>query len=94
MALIDTIDGSKVEAHRPWPRVVVDEAGWRAVAAELAAGRLTLLGLWGEPRAAHMAVLDEETAEIAVADDRMPARFVSLGRRAASASDPARTRLA
>ena len=80
MALIDTIDGSKVEAHRPWPRVVAGEAGWRAVAAELAAGRLTLLGLWGERSAAHMAVLDEETAEIAVATIECPrGSFPSVG---------------
>ena len=80
MALTDTIDGSKVEAHRPWPRVVVGEAGWRAVAAELSAGRLTLLGLWGERSAAHMAVLDEETAEIAVVTIECPrGSFPSVG---------------
>jgi len=67
MALIDKIGGVKVEAHRPWPRVVVNEAGWGALIAKLSAGDLTLLGLWGEPNAVHMAVLDEETAEIAVA---------------------------
>jgi len=67
MALIDRIEGAKVEAHRPWPRVVVSEAGWRALITELSAGDLTLLGLWGERDAAHMAVLDEETADIAVA---------------------------
>ena len=80
MVLIDTIVGSKVEAHRPWPRVVVDEAGWRAVAAELSAGRLTLLGLWGEPRTAHLAALDDETAEIAVATIECPqGSFPSIG---------------
>jgi hypothetical protein len=80
MALIDKIGGSKVDAHRPWPRVVVNEAGWRAVGAELSAGRLTLLGLWGEPDAAHMAVLDEETAEIAVATIECPrGSFPSVG---------------
>jgi Ni,Fe-hydrogenase III large subunit len=80
MALIDKIDGSKVDAHRPWPRVMVNEAGWRAVAAELSAGRLTLLGLWGEPRAVHMAVLGEETAEIAVATIECPqGSFPSVG---------------
>jgi len=67
MALIDRIEGAKVEAHRPWPRVAVNESDWRALATELSAGRMTLLGLWGEPDVAHMAVLDEERAEIAVA---------------------------
>ena len=80
MALVDKLDGPKVEAHRPWPRVVVNEAGWRAVAAELSAGRLTLLGLWGEPHAAHMAVLDEDTAEIVVATIECPlGSFPSVG---------------
>jgi Ni,Fe-hydrogenase III large subunit len=80
VALIDKIEGSKVDAHRPWPRVVANEVGWRAVAVELSAGRLTLLGLWGEPYAAHMAVLDEETAEIAVATIECPqGSFPSVG---------------
>jgi Ni,Fe-hydrogenase III large subunit len=80
MALINKIAGSKVEAHRPWPRVVVSEVGWRALAAELSAGRLTLLGLWGEPDAVHMALLDEETAEIAVVTIECPqGSFPSVG---------------
>ncbi len=80
MALSDTIDGSRAQAHRPWPRVVVGEAGWRAMATELSAGRLTLLGLWGEPRTAHMAVLDDEAAEIAVVTIECPqGSFPSVG---------------
>src|SRR5690348_6280997 len=80
MTLIDRIDGAKVDGHRPWPRIAVDEAGWRAVAEELAAGRLTLLGLWGDAGAVHMAVLDEETAEIAVATIECPhGSFPSVG---------------
>ena len=81
MALIDTIDGSKVEAHRPWPRVVVGEAGWRAVAAELSAGRRRCSACGASGRR-HMAVLDEETAEIAVVTLECPRGHVSLGRRA------------
>jgi Ni,Fe-hydrogenase III large subunit len=49
--------GRRVEAHRPWPHAVVSEAGWRLATAELAAGRATLVSLWGEPAAVHMAVL-------------------------------------
>jgi Ni,Fe-hydrogenase III large subunit len=80
MALIDKIAGARIDAHRPWPRVVVSEAGWRALAAELSAGRLTLLGLWGEPHAVHMALLDEETAEIAVVTIECPqGSFPSVG---------------
>uniref|UniRef100_UPI00260B2EFC hydrogenase large subunit n=1 Tax=Bradyrhizobium sp. TaxID=376 RepID=UPI00260B2EFC len=46
-----------VATHRPWPRLEVETTGWRAAADELAAGRWTLLGLWGESQAVHMAVL-------------------------------------
>ena len=61
-SLTDIIaQGRRVEAHRPWPRVIVTADGWRTAANELAAGRATLLGLWGEAgaqRAVHMAMID------------------------------------
>src|SRR4051812_49403738 len=80
MALIDKIGGVKAGNHRPWPRATVDENGWRTAAGELSAGRLTLLGLWGDIGAAHMAVLDEQTAEIAVATIECPQKqFPSVG---------------
>ena len=49
--------GQPVSAHRPWPRTVLTAPTWRHVADRLAAGDLTLLGLWGEPATVHMAVL-------------------------------------
>jgi Ni,Fe-hydrogenase III large subunit len=62
----DTIaEGRRVNGHRPYPRVLVTEEQWSAIAAELAAGRATLLALWAEAEAVHMAVL-LEPAEIAV----------------------------
>src|SRR5215472_16375585 len=80
MALIDRIGGAEISGHRPWPRVAVDESGWCATAAALSAGRLTLLSLWGDSGAAHMAVLEEQTAEIAVATIACPqGRFPSVG---------------
>ena len=51
--------GRQVEGHRPWPRVVVDEAGWRVAAGQLAEGKRTLLGLWADAAAVHLALLDE-----------------------------------
>jgi Ni,Fe-hydrogenase III large subunit len=51
-------NGRVAAAHRPWPRVVVDSALWGFVADQLAEGRWTLLDLWGEPAAVHLAVLD------------------------------------
>src|SRR5262249_34502029 len=64
--LLDTIEGRKIAGHRPYPRLVVDEDGWRFAASQLSAGRGTLLGLWGDAGAVHMAVLDENARGLAV----------------------------
>jgi Ni,Fe-hydrogenase III large subunit/Ni,Fe-hydrogenase III component G len=79
--VIDIIgEGRHIGAHRPWPRFAVDVAMWRAAADALAAGRCTLLGLWGEAAAVHMALVDEQTGEIAVASLDCPdGRFPSVG---------------
>ncbi|HLH93300.1 MAG TPA: hydrogenase expression protein HypE [Xanthobacteraceae bacterium] len=80
MGLIDRIAGTRVERHRPWPRVVVTDSAWRAIARELAGGHLTLLGLWGDAGVVHMALLDEVTAEIVVASIECPhGSFPSIG---------------
>src|SRR5262249_37797615 len=71
-ALIDRIEGRRVEGHRPWPRAIVREEGWRAIISGVSAGRLTLLGLWGDSGCVHMAVLDEDSGEIAVASFDCP----------------------
>ncbi len=83
-ALIDMIEGERVEHHRPWPRVVTDENGWRFAADQLSAGHWTLLGLWGDTgqgtNQVHMAVLDEHTNEIAVVSIECPnGSFPSVG---------------
>src|SRR5207244_6896735 len=73
-------NGRRIEHHRPWARVVVDEGGWRSAAGLLAKGGLTLSGLWGEADAVHMAVLDERAASIAVLTLACPERrFPSVG---------------
>jgi Ni,Fe-hydrogenase III large subunit len=68
-SLLDMIlQGERVDGHRPWPRFVVKAAGWSRVASEIAAGRATLFGLWGDNGLAptvHMAIIDS-TGEIAV----------------------------
>ncbi|NTG45399.1 hydrogenase large subunit [Rhizobium rhizogenes] len=51
--------GRPVLHHAPWPRAVVDPAIWTLAARALSEGGLILLGLWGEERAVHMALLDE-----------------------------------
>jgi len=78
--LLDTIEGRKIAGHRPYPRLVVDEDGWRFAASQLSAGRGTLLGLWGDAGAVHMAVLDENAREIAVVTMPCPdGHFPSVG---------------
>jgi Ni,Fe-hydrogenase III large subunit len=80
MALIDTIEGERVGQHRPWPRVLTNEAGWRSATDRLAAGDWSLLGLWGDTGAVHMAVLDEPTNDIAVLSLACPdGRYPSVG---------------
>ena len=57
--------GRMAEAHRPWPRAVVDAECWRQATTLLSAGQWTLLGLWGEADHVHMA-LDDGHDEIGV----------------------------
>ena len=65
-ALIEQIEGERFEPHRPWPRIAVNEDGWRFVGSQLSTGYWTLLALWGDASAVHMAVLDEAARDIAV----------------------------
>jgi Ni,Fe-hydrogenase III large subunit len=73
--LIDRIAGDRVEAHKGAPRVIVNEQTWRMLAGELATGRITLLGLWGDGDQVHMALLDQTAlgvATIVCTDGRFP----------------------
>ncbi len=71
---------SEAPSHRPWPRAVVASEGWRAAIEQLAEGQLTLLGLWGEPSAVHMALLSGDSTEIAVITyECVSATFPSVG---------------
>ena len=73
---------SLVAGHQPWPRAVVDADGWRAATDHLACGRMTLLGLWGEPAAVHMALLGRDFDDIAVVSlDCASGEFPSVGAR-------------
>jgi Ni,Fe-hydrogenase III large subunit len=70
-----------VKDHRPWPRTVVTWDEWNTVIKELVAGRVTLLGLWGDVDKVHMAVVDERAGKIAVATvECREGRFPSAGR--------------
>jgi len=91
-ALADALAGGRrVAQHRPWQRVEVDRDHWEALAAALAAGRLALLGLWGERAAVHMALLEETAGDVAVATLPCPdGTFPSVGRLHAPALRPER----
>ena len=80
-SLIDLmLEGRKIRQHSPWPRVVVDAHLWKFAAGELAQERWGLLGLWGEPTTVHMAVIDRDTAEVAVISLDCPDRvYPSVG---------------
>ena len=74
-------DCPRVDAHRPWPRVIADERAWREVASLLRNGQATLCGLWGEPDAVHMAIVNETASQIAVVSLLCPnGTFPSVGR--------------
>jgi Ni,Fe-hydrogenase III large subunit len=67
MPFVDRIkQRAAAKAHRPWPRVLVDDEGWIQAIDLLARGRCTLLGLWGDAGDVHMALLDEKSGDIAV----------------------------
>jgi Ni,Fe-hydrogenase III large subunit len=72
--------GDLVTAHRPWPRVQVNTTIWQQAVDCLADGSLTLLGLWGEPAAAHMALLGSGSPSAAVLSIACPnRRYPSVG---------------
>ncbi len=79
------VEGKPVEAHRPYPRLIVGPETWQNVTRELAEGRATLLGMWGDKAAVpavHMAVMDEDTRDIAVVTIECPGgSFPSVGAR-------------
>jgi Ni,Fe-hydrogenase III large subunit len=58
--------GQKAETHRPYPRAVVTDEIWRLAVQELVDARATLLGLWGDGGAVHMALIGELTPELVV----------------------------
>jgi len=58
--------GRSAAEHRPWPRTVVDADTWTLAAECLTQGSITLLGLWGEADAVHLALVDEQDSTIGV----------------------------
>src|SRR2546421_6807875 len=81
MGLVEAIPHlGKVALHAPWTRALVDEAAWSGIARDLAAGRWTLVSLWAEQPAVHMAIFDEKAGEGAVVTHECrQGRFPSVG---------------
>src|SRR5262249_19566149 len=77
--LIDTIPGQRVEGHKPAPRIIVSPETWRMLAGELAAGRIALLGLWGDADKVHMALLQDVEIAVVTIECR-DGKFPSVGR--------------
>jgi Ni,Fe-hydrogenase III large subunit len=71
--------GRRVDHHFPWTRAIAAPEGWNLAVEQLAAGRWSLLGLWGEPGSVHMALLDEGR-DIGVVSLECPdGRYPSVG---------------
>jgi Ni,Fe-hydrogenase III large subunit/Ni,Fe-hydrogenase III component G len=71
--------GRRVAEHRSIPRVVVGLKGWELAAKRLHEGRLTLLGLWADKGAVHLALLDEPEGDVAILSYECPdGRYPSI----------------
>jgi Ni,Fe-hydrogenase III large subunit len=66
--------GERVAAQRPWPRTVVNAATWRQAVLGIAAGEATLLSLWSDGEAAHLALHAEEATKLLVISVPCPER--------------------
>ena len=74
------LEGQSVAAHRPWPRAIVQASTWNLAGARIADQHLTLLGLWADGSAVHMALMDEAPLSIAVVTLPCPdGHFPSIG---------------
>jgi len=72
--------GRKADSHRPFPRAIVGSEGWQLALRELVEATATLLGLWGDRDAVHLALLEELSGAIAVFTLPCPdGKFPSVG---------------
>lgn len=74
--------GTLVAGHRPWPRRIVGADVWRQAVLGIAEGEATLLALWSDGEAVHMALLPGDGSGAAAADrGLMVLSFEAAGRR-------------
>jgi Ni,Fe-hydrogenase III large subunit len=80
--LAEVIGRNQRVAHcRPWPRAIVQEKDWRLAGIQVADGRWTLLGLWGEAAAVHMAIFAPGSANIGILTYECPSgEFPSIAK--------------
>jgi Ni,Fe-hydrogenase III large subunit/Ni,Fe-hydrogenase III component G len=70
--------GKRVEHHKPWVRVVVDEDLWRQAVLGLAAGEATLLGLWSDGAEVHLGMIQDAGEVLVVSLAAAQGRFPSV----------------
>ena len=82
MVLTDLLRKGAIQPHhRPWPRSAVTADIWSEAVDSLAAGKLAMLGLWGEAGAVHMALLEEGAGTVGVASlDSPNGSYPSVGK--------------
>lgn len=72
--------GRPVEGHRPWPRFVLDQKGWRLLIDRLRVAEWSVMAEWAEREHIHVALRDESAGDIAVVSHHCPdRRFLGLG---------------
>jgi Ni,Fe-hydrogenase III large subunit len=92
-ALKDIADrGRKVDVHQPWPRTIVARDGWQSAVQHLVDAGATMLGLWGDKDAVHLALLEEPSGGIGVLTLECPdGKFPSVAARHPAANRLERT---
>ncbi len=89
--LLEAIPGSRpAGVAARWPRRIVDREGWQCVSQRLCNGEWTLVGLWGDRQAVHMAVADGAGATGIATLECPEGHFPSVGRLHPPAQRPER----
>ncbi len=74
-------DGAHAGSQHPWPCAMVSEQTWAFAAEQLAKGEWTLVAMWAEPSALHLAVTEPVSSAVGLMTLRAPTgHFPSIGR--------------
>lgn len=82
LSLAELLDlGERVARSHPWPRIIASGGLWQSLCDALAEGRLSLLDLWGDAGAVHMALWDPAASTAAIASNACTrGEYPSVGR--------------